>query len=140
MLVVDAQIQIPLGELRLSFSRSSGPGGQNVNKVNSKVTLHWNVATTSQLPEDVRQRFLERYRGRISTDGDVVLSSQLTRDQGRNRTDCLEKLRNLILAVRHPPTPRRARKPSRAARERRLQDKHRRGERKRARGLPPRGE
>jgi ribosome-associated protein len=140
MLVVDEQIQIPLGELRLSFSRSSGPGGQNVNKVNSKVTLHWNVATTAQLPEDVRQRFLERYRGRITTDGDIVLSSQLTRDQGRNRTDCLEKLRNLILAVRRAPTPRRARKPSRAARERRLQDKHRHSERKRSRGLPPRGE
>ncbi len=136
VLVVDSQIQIPLSDLRLTFSRSSGPGGQNVNKVNSKVTLHWNVVSSPYLPDDVRQRFLVRYRSRISADGEIVLYSQNHRDQLRNRLDCLEKLRQLILSVRRPPRRRRKTLPSRAARERRLQDKHRHSDKKRQRRRP----
>lgn len=103
MLVVDSQIQIPLSEVRLRFARSGGPGGQNVNKVNSKVTLHWNVASSSRLPADLRDRFLATYHRRITVDGDVVIQSQRYRDQPRNRADCLEKLRQMILSVRYPP-------------------------------------
>ena len=115
MLVVDPHIQIPLSEMRLSFSRSGGPGGQNVNKVNSKVTLHWDVEHSPSLPAEVRERFVARYLPRINTQGEVVIHSQRYRDQRRNREDCLEKLRQLILAVRHPPVRRRPTGPSRIA-------------------------
>ena len=140
MLVVDSRIQIPLTDVRLSFSKSGGPGGQNVNKVNTKVTLHWNVASSPSLPADVRDRFLRTYKGRINADGDVVIHSQRYRDQIRNREDCLEKLRQLILAVRHPPKRRKRTRPPRAARERRLREKHRRSDKKRLRGRPPTSE
>lgn len=140
MLVVDSHIQIPLAEMRLSFSRSGGPGGQNVNKVNTKVTLHWNVVSSSHLPADVRDRFMARYGSRINADGDVVIQSQRYRDQLRNREDCLEKLRQLILAVRYPPKRRKRTRPSRTARERRLRDKHHRGVKKRLRKRPPMSE
>ena len=136
VLVVDSEIQIPLADLRLTFSRSSGPGGQNVNKVNSKVTLHWSVATSPDLPEDVRERFLARYGQRITAAGEIVVYSQSHRDQNRNRLDCLEKLRQLILSVRTPPRSRRPTRPSRAARERRLREKHHKAEKKRQRGHP----
>ncbi len=137
MLVVDSRIQIPLTEMRLSFSRSSGPGGQNVNKVNSKVTLHWNVQSTTHLDVGVRERFLAQYGNRINADGDLVITSQRYRDQVRNRADCLEKLRQLILAVRTAPKRRRATRPSRASKERRLREKHQKGDKKRMRREPP---
>ncbi len=137
VLVVDAQIQIPLSELQFTFARSSGPGGQNVNKVNSKVTLHWNVAQSPSLPEPLRARIMTQYGRRITATGELVLYSQRSRDQSRNRLDCLEKLRQLILAVRHVPRARRATRPSRASRERRLREKHQRGERKQQRSRPP---
>lgn len=137
MLVVDSQIQIPLADMRYSFSRSSGPGGQNVNKVNSKVTLHWNIEASPHVPAAVRERFKTMYRHRINAEGDVVIYSQRYRDQVRNREDCLEKLRQLILSVRTPPKRRRPTRPSRASRERRLREKHHKGERKRMRCQPP---
>lgn len=136
MLVVDSRIQIPWSEVRLTFARSSGPGGQNVNKVNSKVTLHWNVAASDQLPADVRDRFLSRYHGRVNVDGEVVIQSQRYRDQLRNRQDCAEKLRQLILSVRYPPKKRKKTRPSRASRERRLRNKRHKSDKKRLRKGP----
>jgi ribosome-associated protein len=136
LLVVDPHIRIPLSELRLSFSRSSGPGGQNVNKVNSKVTLHWDVQRSPSLPAEVRDRFVARYLPRINTLGEVVIHSQRFRDQGRNREDCLEKLRQLILSVRHPPVRRRPTGPSRASRERRLRAKQHTAQKKQLRHRP----
>ncbi|MHB0956016.1 MAG: alternative ribosome rescue aminoacyl-tRNA hydrolase ArfB [Pirellulaceae bacterium] len=140
MLVVDSQIQIPLNEFRWTFARSGGPGGQNVNKVNSKVTFHWDVTTSPSLPADVRERFLARYRSRITGQGELVLQSQRYRDQSRNRADCLEKLRQLILAVRHPPIRRRRTAPTRASRERRLQAKQHTAQKKRFRHGPISGD
>jgi ribosome-associated protein len=137
VLVVDSQIHIPMADLRFSFSRSSGPGGQNVNKVNSKVTLHWNVVNSAHLPREVRERFVARYQQRMTVDGDIVVYSQSHRDQNRNRLDCLEKLRQLILSVRHPPRSRRPTRPSRASRERRLREKHHKADKKRQRRRPP---
>ncbi len=125
MLVVDRRLRIPLREFRFSFSRSSGAGGQNVNKLNTKATLRWEVASSQGLPDHVRTRFLERYRRRISADGELVLTSQRFRDQGRNVADCLEKLRGMLAAVARPPRTRRATKPTRSSVERRLSSKHR---------------
>ncbi len=125
MLVVNTEIQVRLREFRFSFSRSSGAGGQNVNKVNTKATLRWDVTHSPSLPEDVRARFLDRYKRRITTRGDLVLTSQRFRDRGRNVADCLEKLRGMLTAVARPPRPRKATKPTRASVERRLSSKHR---------------
>src|SRR3954469_17607954 len=94
MLEITSNIAIPDEELHFTFVRSSGPGGQNVNKVNSKAILRWNPAT-SGLPEAVRQRFLARYRARLTVTGDMIVTSQRYREQGRNLLDCREKLRGL---------------------------------------------
>jgi ribosome-associated protein len=136
VLVVDARIQIPAEEFRFTFSRSGGPGGQNVNKVNSKVTLHWDVTRSAGLPDDVRMRFLTRYRSRVNADGELVIHSQRYRDQPRNREDCLDKLRQLIESVRRAPPARRPARPSAASRERRLQAKRLRADTKRQRRRP----
>ena len=136
MLVVNSRVCIPEDELAFTFVRSSGAGGQNVNKVNTKAVLHFAVATSPSVPEDVRRRFLARYATRISTQGELVLTSQRHRDQARNVADCLEKLREMLLAVADPPKPRRPTKPTRGARERRLGAKRRQSERKTQRGRP----
>ena len=138
MLIADSRIQVPLRELRFSFSRSSGAGGQNVNKVNTKATLRWAVRSTPSLPGDVRERFCSRYARRINAEGELVLTSQRFRDQGRNVADCLEKLRAMLLSVAKAPRKRRPSRPTRAARQRRLTDKRVLSARKQLRKRPAR--
>jgi len=133
MLEVTKSIAIPLREFKFTFSRSSGPGGQNVNKVNTKVTLHWPIMHSAGLPEAVRQRFLQRYPRRINREGEVVVISERFRDQGRNVADCLNKLRELLLTVAAPPKRRKPTNPTRASRERRLKGKHHKSEKKQSR-------
>ena len=133
MLVVNEHISIPLREFRFTYVRSSGPGGQNVNKVNSKVQLHWNVRSTRALPEAVRQRFLKQHTRRISGNGELYLSSQRFRDQGKNVADVLNKLRKLVLSVAVPEKKRKPTKVSRNQKRKRLENKRRQSERKRLR-------
>lgn len=123
LLVVTPRIAVPRRELKFTFVRSSGPGGQNVNKVNSKAVLRWAVAKSPSLPEDVRSRFLKTYSRRINDRGELVLNSQRYRDQSRNIDDCLERLSELIRAVARPPRARRKTRPPRKAKETRLQSK-----------------
>ena len=125
MLIVTRQLQIPLAEFEITFARSSGPGGQNVNKVNSKAVLRWAVDSSPSLPEAVRQRFLRKYANRLTTAGELLVTSQRFRDAPRNLQDCLEKLRAMLLGVVHPPKRRRATRPTRGSVERRLQGKRR---------------
>jgi ribosome-associated protein len=122
-MIVAANVHIPDSELQFTFARSGGPGGQNVNKVASKAVLHWKLAASLALPEDVKQRFIEQNRWRITTDGVLVLDSQRFRDQAKNVADCLEKLRGMLLRALHKPKKRRPTKPSRASKERRLHAK-----------------
>jgi len=136
MLVVTRQLQIPLAELEITFARSSGPGGQNVNKVNSKAILRWNVGGSPSLPEAVRNRFVAMYVNRLTIEGELVLASQRYRDAPRNARDCLEKLRVMLLGVVHPPKRRHATRPTRGSVERRLQGKRRQSSAKRNRRLP----
>jgi len=140
MLEVSAGVAIPLRELRFSYSRSRGPGGQNVNRRDTKATLHWNVHKSRSLPEDVRARFLERFRRRVNSAGEVVIVSQRFRDRGRNCADCVEKLRHMLAEAAVRPTPRRATRPTRSSVVRRVADKRRRSVQKRGRRAPHPGD
>jgi len=131
---INSRIVIPEEELRFTFVRSSGPGGQNVNKVNSKAVLRWSVGASRGVPEDVRARFLVKYAGRVTSDGEVVIASQRFRDQRQNERDCLEKLREMLLAVAVAPKRRRKTKPTRASVQRRREDKRVRSRKKQERG------
>ena len=133
MLVVNPRIQIPLREFEFTFARSSGPGGQNVNKVSSKATLRWPVMSSPSLPEDVRRRLLSRQRRRITAAGDLMITSQRFRDAGRNTADCLEKLRQMLAEAATPPVPRKATRPTRGSVRRRLAAKQQKSEKKRLR-------
>ncbi|HEX5106444.1 MAG TPA: alternative ribosome rescue aminoacyl-tRNA hydrolase ArfB [Pirellulaceae bacterium] len=122
-LQISPSLTIPDDELRFSFARSSGPGGQNVNKVSSKAVLHFAVAASPTLPDDVRGRFLERYASRITNAGEIVIHSDEFRDQPKNIQSCLDKLREMLLAVLRPPKKRRPTKPTKGSKVRRLKDK-----------------
>lgn len=128
MLVISTRIAIHDDELRFSFARSSGPGGQNVNKVNSKATLHWNPSASAALPDEVRSRFLALYAKRISNEGDIVITSQESRDQPKNIQICLDKLKAMIEAVLVAPKRRRATKPTKGSKMRRLDAKKQRSQ------------
>lgn len=134
---VSPRIRIPCSEFDWSVARSSGPGGQNVNKVNSKVILRWPVAHSETLPADVRDRFVDAYRRRMTNEGDLLIASDRFRDQPKNVDDCLERLRALLLAVATAPKPRRAMKPTKASKRRRVAEKRERTETKERR-RPPR--
>jgi ribosome-associated protein len=133
MLRVTPALQIPLSEFRFTYTRSGGPGGQNVNKVNSRVTLFWPVTESPSLPDDVRRRFCTRYRSRINKQGQLILHGQRHRDQKRNVDDCLERLREMLAGVAVAPKRRHATRPSRGSNERRLQAKRSSCQRKQAR-------
>lgn len=140
MLVVTNTLQIPDSEFEFTFARSSGPGGQNVNKVNSKAILRWSPATSPSLSEDVRGRFLSRYASRLTVAGELILTSQRSRDQNRNSEDCLERLRGMLLAVTHKPVTRRPTKATRGSHKRRLEGKRVHSNKKRHRRRPPQDE
>lgn len=125
--------KIHSSEFIFSFSRSSGAGGQNVNKVNTKVTLHWNALITNSLPRDVQERFLNKYANRLSEDGVLTLISQKHRSQNLNSTDVVEKLHEMIESVSVAPKPRRATKPSRSSVNKRLNEKKVHGDKKKSR-------
>ena len=132
-IVVNDGLRIPLSEVELRYVRSSGPGGQNVNKVATKAALRWPVATSPSLPDDVRRRFVARFGSRLTKHGELLLHCDTYRDRLRNRAECLARLRDMIAMVAAAPTPRRKTRPSRASKERRLLAKRLRSERKRQR-------
>lgn len=131
-------IQIPLTELHFTFARSGGPGGQNVNKVNSKAILRWSVGTSPSLPPGPRERFLTKYANRITQDGELVLSSQKYRDQSLNVDDCLEKLQEMLMSIMSPPTIRRVTKVSKSVKVRRTEAKRKISQKKQQRQRPER--
>lgn len=135
-LAVSRSVSIPLAEFRVDYVRSGGPGGQNVNKVASKAQVHWDAVGSPSLPPDLKQRFLDRYRSRLTTTGELVLSGSRFRDQKRNLDDCLERLREMIREVLQPPKPRKVTKPSKASKRRRVEAKRQRSTTKRLRGKP----
>jgi ribosome-associated protein len=138
MIRVTDHIALDESELVESFIRSSGPGGQNVNKLATAVQLRFDVRRSPALTDEVRAR-LERLAGRrLTREGVLVITAQSHRTQERNRADALERLLELIRAAAVRPVPRRATKPTKASRVRRLDSKKRRGGIKALRGNPRR--
>lgn len=130
-------LRIPDEELVERFSRSSGPGGQSVNTTDSRVALSWDVANSTALTAAQRQRVLDRLAGRV-VDGVLTIVAAERRSQRQNRTAARMRLRHLVQQALEPPAPpRRATKPSRAARARRVESKRRHGELKALRRRPP---
>jgi ribosome-associated protein len=136
MLIVSSNVRIPLEEFAFTFVRSSGPGGQNVNKVNTKAVLRWAINTSPSLPEPVRQRFLAQFGTRVTNDGELVLTSQRFRDQSQNQRDCLDKLREMLAAVAVPPKRRRKTKPTKGSIVRRRTEKREHSQKKQNRRTP----
>lgn len=133
---VNSQIAIPRREIRFSFVRSSGPGGQNVNKVASKAVLHWQVANSPSIPDHLRQRLMSQLGRRMNDRGELVLASQRYRDQSKNIEDCLQKLRELVAAAVKLRKRRKKTSLPRSAREARLKQKRSTGQKKQARRRP----
>jgi len=129
-------ISICEGELGVSYVRSSGPGGQNVNKTSTKAVVRWNVRASRGLRDDIKARFLARFASKVTDAGDVLITSDRYRDQPRNLEDCLEKLSQMLGEVAVAPIKRRPTRPGRAARERRIHSKKARGAVKSLRGRP----
>ena len=133
MLQVTDKLAIPDDELVERFVRSSGPGGQNVNKVATAVELRFDIGASPSLPEPVRERLLAKRDRRVTDEGVLVINAQRFRTQERNREDARVRLAAFVASGLHAPVPRIATKPSRAAKQRRLDAKRERSTIKRGR-------
>jgi ribosome-associated protein len=130
MLIVSPNLIIPAEEFELSFSRSSGKGGQNVNKVSTKALLKWNFKDSNAMPQAMKTRFRNQFATRINLLGEVVIQSDRYRSQLQNENDCFDKLLEMIKLVEFPPKARRKTKPSKAQKKKRLDSKRKNSEKK----------
>lgn len=133
MLRISEKIAIPDDELKEEFFQSSGPGGQNVNKVATAVRLRFNVWQTRSLPEGVRLRLLSKVGPRLTNEGELNIEAQRYRTQQQNREDAAERLANLIKGVLVPPKTRRPTRPTKASVKRRIDSKKKHGTIKKSR-------
>lgn len=135
-LIITTSLVIPESEIHWQFARSGGPGGQNVNKVNSKAILRWEIVRNQTIPPAALERLKIAAANRITSEGDLLLSSDESRDQPKNIARCEAKLRALVLKALHTPRVRKATKPSYASERRRLDTKKRNAEKKAGRRTP----
>ena len=129
-------IAIPDDDLVWSYARSGGPGGQNVNKVESKAILSWDYENSPHLTRTMKDRLPRLYPRYATNEGWVVIASQEHRDQEKNRQACREKLEAILVAIAHEPKKRRATRPSRGSKLRRLSEKKLRSDVKSGRKKP----
>lgn len=94
---------IPVDRLKITYSRSSGPGGQNVNKVNTKAEVRFHIATADWLSEEVRQNILSKHKNKINKSGELIITSEVSRYQMRNLSDCLQKIQDMITEASYKP-------------------------------------
>ena len=137
MIQITTDIAIRDSEIQEEFIRSSGPGGQNVNKVASAVQLRFNVAQSPSLPKEVKQRLLKRAGKRVNAEGILIIEAKRYRTQYQNRDDAMDRLVALIKKAAELPKPRVKSRPTRASKERRLEGKRQRSKIKRLRGERP---
>jgi ribosome-associated protein len=135
-LVINDQVTLPAVDLRWTAVRASGPGGQNVNKVSSKVELRFDLARSRALDEAAKERLRVVAGSRLAATGELVITSQKTRDQAKNLEDARAKLAALVDRALRRPKPRRPTRPSRARVRARVDEKRRHGEKKAGRQLP----
>jgi len=134
MIQVTQNIELDDNEIQMDFIRSSGPGGQNVNKVSTSVQLRFDAAASPSLPDDVRQRLLKLARGYITGDGILIIEARRFRTQQANRQDAVDRLVKLIQKAAEKPKPRIKTKPTKASQEKRLEIKKKRSDIKQMRG------
>jgi ribosome-associated protein len=137
MIRVTDSISIDDNELTEDFVRSSGPGGQNVNKLSTAVQLRFNVRRSPSLPNDVALRLMRLAGSRLTKDGVLIISAQSHRTQERNRQDARDRLIELIRQAAVVPVKRRKTKPTRASKEKRIESKKRRSNIKGMRNTKP---
>ncbi len=134
MIQVTPEIALDETEIAFDFVRSSGPGGQNVNKVATAAQLRFNAANSASLPPEVRQRLLSVAGRRFNKNGTLIINAQRFRTQAANRQDAIERLVRLVRQAGEKPRPRLKTRPTHASQERRLEFKRRRSLAKRSRG------
>jgi ribosome-associated protein len=133
MIRVTHAIELPDEEILLEFTRSSGPGGQHVNKTETAVDLRFNILTSRAITDAVRRRLLKLAGNRVDQNGVLLISAQSYRSQRRNIDEAIERLCELIRRAAVPPRPRRPTRPTKASKERRLAGKKVRADTKRGR-------
>lgn len=129
VLKVSNQISIPRKEFEFSFVRSSGPGGQKVNKASTKAELRWNVDESPSISKKVKDRIKGLFKNKINEEGELILRSDRFRTQERNIADCLDKLKVILLKASTVPKKRVPTKPTKGSKERRILSKKRRAQR-----------
>jgi ribosome-associated protein len=133
-LVINDKVNIPLSELVFMASRSSGPGGQHVNTADTRIQVRWNVKESTALNDAERARLLKELASRLTEAGDLILASDTHRSQRRNREEVTQRLAVLVREALIPPKPRKKTKPTRASREKRLDEKRQKARTKKDRG------
>lgn len=139
-LTVDDRVVIPQGELELQFSRSGGPGGQHVNTTDTRARLRWRMAESTCISQAAKGRLREAHPAWVTTDGDVLITSDQHRSRQQNIDEVRERLREAVYRALRPPRPRKETRPTRASKRRRLQSKKRRGDKKKLRGKVKKGD
>lgn len=116
-------LQIPFSELEFTYARSRGPGGQNVNRTNSAAILRWNLWNSQVVSPDLKEKLAIKLHGKLTEDGDLIIRSDVHRDQDQNRSECIKRLHETIRKALFVPKKRVATKPTKGSQRKRLETK-----------------